>query len=124
MTNTGTLGGMWRCTPRMCSQSSVVLWQVAFRVARPLGAEACSTSWVEKRADAATGHGRLMPPRGGVRKAPALTPTSRAPLILRPRAIIRRGHMPRASCGLRVPPLVCLRLDPDENRAPERVELS
>jgi len=27
-------------------------------------------------------------------------------------------------CGLRIPPLVRLRLDPDENAAPERVELS
>jgi hypothetical protein len=32
--------------------------------------------------------------------------------------------MPRASFGLRVPPLVCLRLDPDENGAPERVEFA
>ena len=38
-------------------------------------------------------------PKGGeVRK----TRTSRAPLILRPRAATRCGHTPRASCGLRV----------------------
>ena len=60
----------------------------------------------------------------GVRKASAPDPERRAPLILRPRVMTRRGHMPRASCGLRVPLLVRLRLDPDENGAPERVELS
>jgi hypothetical protein len=32
--------------------------------------------------------------------------------------------MPRASCGLHVPLLVRLRLDPDENGAPERVEFA
>src|SRR5271169_5546488 len=36
----------------------------------------------------------------------------------------RRGHRLGASCGLRVPRLVCLRLDPNENGAPEGVKLS
>ena len=41
-----------------------------------------------------------------------------------PRVITRRGHVPRASCGLRVPPLICVRVDRDENGAPQTVELS
>ena len=45
-------------------------------------------------------------------------------LVLRPRVMTRRGHIPRRSCALRVPPLAGLRLDSDENGAPERVELS
>jgi hypothetical protein len=45
-------------------------------------------------------------------------------LVLRPRVMTRRGHIPRRSCALRVPPLAGLCLDSDENGAPERVELS
>ena len=45
-------------------------------------------------------------------------------LVRRLRLITRRGYTPRPSSGFAFPLLVLLRLDPDENVAPERVELS
>jgi hypothetical protein len=67
---------------------------------------------------------RLTPKRRGSKWSPPQPRMSRAPLILRPRVMTWRGRAPRLSCGLRVPPHAGFRLDPDENVAPERVELS
>ena len=140
MTNAGPLAGTRRCISPHVFAVVTALWQVAFRVERPWRRRCRPTRITRKTLEPrpARDNGlrkRLTPRRGacssadapkgrGSERPPPQPRTSRAPLILRPRVITRRGHMPRASCGLRVPPLVRLRLDPDENGAPERVELS
>jgi hypothetical protein len=139
MTNAGSLGRDAALHIPACVRSRHgAIWQAAFRVAahgavdahkdheKDVGAEAPVDAAVEKKADAATGacSSADAPNGGGSERSPPQPRTSRAPLILRPRVIARRGHVPRASYGLRIPPLVCVRLDPDENGAPERVELS
>ena len=137
----GTLGRDAALHIPVCVRSRHgALWQTAFRVAAHGAVDADPQGSRERRwsrgLPEAMGReeGRTLrrracssadAPKGrGSERPPPRPRTSRAPLILRPRVITRRGHMPRASCGLRVPPLVRLRLDPDENGAPERVELS
>ena len=138
MANAGALAGRRRCISRSVRSRHGALWQAAFRVAahgaidaahkdheKDVEAEACPRSWVEKKADVATGAcSSADAPRGGGPKGLRLNPGRRAALILCRRVMTRRGRVPRVSCGLRVPPLVCFRLDPDKNGAPERVELS
>jgi hypothetical protein len=82
---------------------------------------------VEQKADAATGDSRRRMPLGGGGPN-GLRPNRehRAPLILRPPVVTRHGHRLGASCWPRVPSPVrfSFRFDPDEDGAPERVELS
>jgi len=140
MTNAEPLAGTWRCISPHVFAVVMARSGRLLSALRPMApampthkdhekdvrAEACPRSWVEEKADAATGaYSSADAPKGRGSETPPPRPrTSRATLILRPRVIIRRGHTPRASCGLRVPLLVRLRLDLDGNGAPERVELS
>ena len=139
MTNAGPLAGTRRCISPHVFAAVMARSGRLLSAVRPMapsmpthkdhekdvGAEVCPRSWVEKKATRDGACSSADVPKGrGSERPPPRPRKSRVTLILRSRVIIRRGHVPRASCGLRVPLLVRLRLDPDENGAPERVELS
>jgi hypothetical protein len=140
MTNAGPLAGTRRCISPHVFAAVMARSGRLLSAVRPIGAVDAGPQgsrerrWSRglpevmgsrRRLTPRRGHGRrLTPPRGGGPKGVRPNPERRARLILRPRVITRRGHMPRPSCGLHIPPLVRLRLDPGENGAPERVELS
>ena len=141
MTNVGALGRDAALRLSAYVRGVMAFWQAAFFAAAHRAVDAdprritrktlkprpTRGHGIEKQGDAATGDSRRRtPPRG--RGPNGLRPNreGRAPLILRPPVVTRRGHRLGASCGRRVPPLVRFRfrLDPDEDGAPESVELS